>query len=279
MNNIKAFFAKRVAGIPVLYIVGVAVGIFAWFAFRMKPSVQDVTTDEGSDGASGTGDAGAAQNGDLAGSVYDQLKTSGTVVVAPAPTDDTSPSTTVKTNETWLSDGVQWLVKEDKATGTIAQAALSKYLEGQNYSFDEGKLIDAWYKQGGPPPDGISSPGKVGTQPAQKQGNPPLDHVVKGSNDDTYGKIATLYYGHNEQQTYDLVQAANVNRLGPVNGPYTPGTKITVPVYRTQKIYTLPRDMDSSQISAANGISRAQFEALNNTTQRQWKKGNKVRVA
>lgn len=265
------------AGIPMLYLVVVGVGIFALVAWKLKaatPAVDPAATDPAATDAGAT--ATGVTTGDLAGSVYDSLKTAGTVVVAPATDTITTPET-VKTNATWLNDGVAWLQLQDKATGSAANTALSKYLAGQDRSYDEQYLVDLWYKQGGPPPDGVEPSGTIGAKPAQKQGNPPLAHEVKGSSDNSYGDVAMLYYGHNEQATYDLVQAANP-QLG-LTGPFAVGTRINVPVYHVPKMYVLPSDMSNAQIAAKNGISTYQFSALNNTSKTQWKKGNTVRVA
>jgi hypothetical protein len=278
VNKVGEFFKKRVAGIPMLYIVVVGVGIFALVAWKLKaatPAVDPAATDPAATDAGATDTTGVT-TGDLAGSVYDSLKTAGTVVVAPS-TDTVTTPETVKTNATWISDGVAWLIAQDKATGTAANSALSKYVQGQDRSYDEQYLVDLWYRQGGPPPDGVEPAGTIGAKPAQKQGNPPLAHEVKGSSDNSYGDVAMLYYGHNEQATYDLVQAANP-QLG-LTGPFAVGTKINVPVYHVPKNYVLPYDMTASQIAGKNGITAYQFSALNNTSKTQFKKGNTVRVS
>ena len=277
--DVKGFLQKKFAGIPVLYLLGVAVGIFAFVAWKLKPA--DTSSD--SLGAPGTGDAGAdvtgVTTGDLAGSVYDGLKTAGTVVVAPSSDTigDTTP--TIKTNATWLNDGVQWLVAQDKATGSVANAALSKYLQGQDRSYNEQELVDLWYKQGGPPPDGVEPAGTIGSKPAQKQfEQPPGVHTVKGTNDNDYTDMLNLYYGgRKDQESYDLLQAAN-EKLG-LSGPWGVGTKINIPVWHPPKYYVTPSDMTTAQVASKNGITAYQINALNNTSKNTWPKGSKVRVA
>lgn len=276
MNNLKEFFGKKVAGIPMLYIVAVVVGIFAFVAWKLKPASTPLDATDATATGADASDISAVTTGDLAGSVYDSLKTAGTVVVAPS-TDTVDTPVAVKTNATWLNEGVAWLQAQDRATGSAANTALSKYLAGQDRSYDEQYLVDLWYKQGGPPPDGVEPAGTIGAKPAQKQGTPPLAHVVKGSSDNSYGDVAMLYYGHNEQTTYDLVQAANP-QLG-LTGPFAVGTKINIPAFHVPKLYTLPSDMTASQIAGKNGITGYQFGALNNTSRTQFKKGEKVRVA
>jgi hypothetical protein len=277
MDKIKELLAKKVFGIPMLYIVGVGVGVFAFIAWKLKPAATpaDTVGTESSDNAGE--DLSGVTNGDLSGSVYDGLKTAGTVVVAPNPDGVDTPNTVVKTNATWVNDGVAWLIAQDKATGTAAISALTKYVNAQDRSYDEEYLVNLWLKQGGPPPDGIDPGGTVGTKPAQRQGNPPLVHTVKGAADNSYGDLATLYYGHNEQATFDLVQSANP-ALG-LNGPFSVGTKVSVPAYHVAKRITLTKDMSQAQIRAANGLSAYQFEALNNTTRQQFKKGESIRVS
>lgn len=277
--NFKEIAQKKVLGIPVIYLGVVFAGVIAFIAWKMKPAANtDTSADVGTDGAVGSGDAGSVQNGDLAGSVYDSLKTQGTVVVAPTPATDTT-DTTIKTNSTWVSDGIQWLVANDKASGTVASAALNKYILGQDRSFDEDALVNLWIKQGGPPPDGVEPAGTIGSKPAQKQfPQPPGVHTVTGSSDNGYNAMLDLYYGgRHTQEALDLLQAAN-EPLG-LSGPWGVGTKINIPVYHSAKMYVLPSDMTVAQICSKNGITPYQFNALNNTSKQQWKKGNTVRVA
>lgn len=278
--NFSEIAHKKVLGVPLLYVGLIVVGILAVVAYKLKavPATStDASGDAGSDGAAGAGDGGSVTSDDLAGSVYDGLKTTGTVVVAPTPTADDTTATT-ETNATWVTKGITWLVSNDKASGTDASAALSAYVQGQDLTYDQGLLVNAWIKQEGPAPDGVDTPGKIATQPAQRQfPSPPGVHTVKGANDNTYGAMLTLYYGgRSGQQAYDFLQAANPN-LG-LSGPFPVGSKINIPVWHDPVYYTLPSNMTVAQICAKNGITSWQFLALNNDSKQNWNKGTKVRV-
>ncbi len=277
MANFSEIAHKKVAGVPVLYLAGGFVVILAIVAWKLKP------TTSGAVDASTTDTSGSDATGGLAPTAnpYDSLDSDGTVTVVQQPSTSTD-TTVVKTNSDWIGEGTTWLIANvPGVTGTQAQAALQKYIDGDSRTFDEESWVNAWIKQDGLPPDGVSSgSGTVGDAPAQKQfSNFPGVHTVKGTNDNNYNKIAQLYYGHSEQATFDLVQAANP-QLG-ITGPFSVGSKINVPAYHTPVYYTVTAtSMTASQVASKNGISVYQIEALNNVDAKTavWHKGNKVRV-
>lgn len=272
--NFQEFANKKILGVKALYLVGAFVVILAVVAYKLKPSTSadptDTTDTTSPDGAAPTPNP------------YDSLDPdgTGTVTVSQLGTTPDATTPTEYTNDQWAKDGSVWIANQPSfnVTGPGAYTALQKYLTGQDRSFQEQTLVDAWYKQKGPPPDGVSEGGSVAAKPGVRQIQTlPGYHTVTGTSDNTYGDIANIYYGHNDQATYDLIQAANVNKLGDT-GPFTKGTKIYVPVYHTAKMYKLPANMTRKHIAAVNGISEQQFIALNNTTKSGWSKGQTVRV-
>lgn len=255
MASFNELARKKVAGVPVLYLAGAAVVILAVVAWKMKPSTPKETPPDAG------GDANAVDE-----SAYDGLATQGTVTVVQQP-NQTVPDPVVKTNSTWVKDGAEWLVAQNKASGTVAYSALSKYVNGGDRSFDEQQLVDLVIKEKGLPPDDIAEGGNAGSKPAQKQGTPPTVHTITGSSDDTWSEIATLYYGNSGGRGQDLLQFANPS-LGASPGPFAIGTKITVPIYNaTPKTYKVPRGpLSWSVVASRNGISETQLKNLNNGT-------------
>jgi len=267
MANFSEIAHKKVLGVPAIYIAGAAVIILAVVAYKMKPTTKDTTT------PTDTTDAVAPT-----ANPYDSLNPDGdgTVVVQQlGPTAATT--TTVKTNDDWVREGVVWLGTNKDVAGTQANAALTKYVEGQDRSYDEDQWINAWIKQDGPPPDGVASGGLVGAKAPTKIPTLPGYHTVTGSDDNTYSKLALLYYGHNDQATLDLVQGANINKLGN-DGPFAVGTKVYIPAYAPPKYYVVPYTMSNATVAQKNGITELQINALNNVTRSSWSKGAKVRV-
>ena len=287
--DIKEMMQKRVMGVPVLILAGVFVAILAFVAWKMAPSTTEKTSgDEGNSGEAGSGDGlgegGTVSTGDFDGTIYDGLKTTGTVVVAPTPPEkelDKAPYS----NEEWVRDGAAWLVSQNKASSTEAASALSKYINGQDRSYTENALVDAWSKEKGLPPSMPDTTGNViaptpalsKPTPAQKQGSPPIIHKVKGSNDNTLAELANLYYGRADAQTIDLIQGSNPN-IKNDTGPFPVGFGVRIPVWHVPKYYVTPRNMSTREVAAKNGLATWSIEVLNNTTKSSWAKGSRVRV-
>lgn len=289
MESFKELMQRRVFGIPVMYVAGIFVAILAFVAWRMAPSKdKDAGSGDNTDGPPGSGDGlgegGTVTTGDFDGTIYDGLKTSGTVVVAPTPPEKELDK--VYTNEEWVRDGAAWLVAQNKASSTEAASALSKYINGQDRSYAEDALVNAWSKEKGLPPSMPDSSGNViaptpalaKPSPAQKQGSPPIIHKVKGSSDNTLAELANLYYGRADAQTIDLIQGSNPNIKNDA-GPFPIGFGIRIPVWHVPKYYVTPRIMTTKEIAAKNGLASWSIEVLNNTTKTSWAKNSRVRVA
>lgn len=262
---------KRVAGVPVIYLAGAFVAILAIVAWKMKPSTppDEPTGDEGTTSENVPGDEVD----------YSALASKGTVTVVQPEVPQTQPDPVVKTNQDWVKEGAEWATANNKATGSIAYSALNKYVSGQDRSFDEQTVVDAVLKEKGQPPDSIAEGGNVGSKPISKIPTLPGYHTVTGTSDNGYDKVAIIYYGKTNQDNYDLIQGANVAKLGD-SGPFPVGTKIYVPAYSNPKYYILPKDMNIAEIAAKNGIGQQQFRAYNSGANTPWvlKKGKKVRV-
>lgn len=272
MAKLGEIVHKKVLGIPVVYLfVGAAI-VFAYFAWKLKPTS---TADSVATGDEST-TPGNVPDRTADDSLYTGLGTNGTVIaVNPSAASETVAAD--KTNSDWLKDGVSLLVTEGRASGTQANAALNKFLNGQDRSFEENEWIDFVIKKKGLPPDGVDPSGKIGPKPVRKNGEPPTTHTVTGPDDNEFWNLAWLYYGKSNQDTLDLLQSANI---GFHNGPWPVGTKIHVPKYTDPVYYTVKGTVNTAaKIAAANGISVQQLDVLNNGKIKfPAKVGTKVRV-
>jgi hypothetical protein len=277
--------AKKVLGVPVLYLAAGFVTILAILAWRMK-STPDTDT-SGVDAAdsvagadqTGENDSAAVLAGMEADGNYSGYVTNGTVVVQPTapPAQDATPA--IADNDAWVKASAEWLVAQKKATGTDAYSALSKYVDGDNLSFDEGNLVNLAIAEKGRPPEPLGKVGTIGTAPAQKQfSNFPGTHTVKSTNDNTATKLAALYYGNSDALHTNKIAAANL-ALGPVSTTYNVGSRISIPAYSTPRYYTIDKSHTwPSQVASKNGLSYNQFLALNPGLIAPYKVGSKVRV-
>lgn len=278
--NYSDLVQKKVAGVPVIYLAGAAVIVLAIVAWRMKPST-DFSDSEGQVQGESEGGSDLPTEGDPD---YSGLETNGSVTVVQQPTQ-TTPDKVEKTNEAWVREGAEWAVTAEAqgkgvvTSGTAALAALNKFVYGEDLSYEQKSIVDAVIREKGQPPEAVSGTGNIITDaPAKTQFNPPGIHTVTGKNDNSYWTLSALYYGSQSQNTIDLIQAANVDKLG-FAGNYPPGTKVVVPKYIPPSYYTATKTVHTRKdIASRNGISEAAIEALNNTSQADFKVGAKVRV-
>jgi hypothetical protein len=275
--------AKKVLGVPVLYLAAGFVAILAVVAWRMK-STPDADTSgvnpENGVAGSELDDPDNALAG-MEGNGYSGFVTNGTVVVQPTtPTAEEPPEVN---NDTWRKGATEWLVSQKKASGVEAYSALSKYLDGDQLSIEEGVIVNAAIAEKGLPPEPVAKVGGVAgptEAPAQKQFSSfPGAHTVKGSNDNTATKLASLYYGNSDALHVNKIASANP-ALGPSSTTYNIGTRLTIPYYANPRYYTVTGKSDTwpSQIAAKNGLSYNQFLALNPSATAPYAKGAKMRV-
>jgi hypothetical protein len=267
--DIKTLKDKKVFGVPVLYLALLVVVVLAYFAWKLKPFREDPVTPDDA-----TGDDEAAQ--DAANADYSSLATNGTVTVSQQGSPDITTPVVVATNERWLSNGVNFLTSKGLATGGDAQEALQMYLNGDQLSYKQGQLRDAVIAQYGLPPEQIST-GGTSAKPAQRNGNPPTTHTVSvPGSDDTYPRLAQLYYGKSDTAATNLIVGAN--RGIPIGGSLPVGTKVKIPAWTAPKWYTTTSSMTATDIAKKNGISTPQVEHLNPALGFPVPKGTRVRV-
>jgi hypothetical protein len=274
--NIKEWSRKKVIGVPLLYWGLAAAAVLAYVAYKTKSTV---TGGDSGDGTA-TGDTSAeAGSGGAAGDLS-SLNTTGTVVVQP----QTQPvaDAVEETNDTWLQAAVDYVVNDAKiATYGDAQAALVAYLNGDDLTFDQGKIRDAALSKVKLPPEGVAKIGVTGTAPAQKQFTSfPGKHTVKGTNDNTAAKLATLYYGNGDALHADRISELNTT-LGPNSSTFSVGTVVSIPPWTTPAYYTVTGkngDTYYTYIASKHGVSVAMLQALNPSQTVPLKVGTKVRT-
>ncbi len=284
MGKFNELLSKKIAGIPVLYIGAVAVAILAFVAWKINPKLSDEEgTDIGTDEVDQSDDVSSALNPDA----YAGLSSNGTVTVTQPNGSSDSVDVVVETNDKWITKSVAFLVAQSLATGGDAHEALSKYVNGEQLSIDEGKLRDAAIARYGLPPESFTPGGTVGPTPPvvvptkptipKRNGNPPTVHTVSAAGDNSYTEIAKLYYGRTDGPTIDLLQVAN-QKLGHA-GPWALGTKVNIPVYTVPKYFVATAAIHTmAKIAAKNGISQVALQELNDSTKFPVKVGTRVRV-
>lgn len=258
-----SFWHKKTLGITNIYLYGGAAVILGVVAWRMKstvakPSPSADTTASADSSLPSSGDPysglGATSTG-LAGTPTDTTVTT--------PTDNSLPNASIPNNQVWVSKGVQYLVSNNQATGTDAQAALNAYTSGANYSFDQSVLINKVFKELGPPPDSLPTLGSASPAPAQRQFTEfPGVHTVKGNNDNTFALLSQLYYNRYGDDTTHLLQAHNLTIAN--LSSFSVGTRVNIPVWSLPKYFTATANTrTAAAIAAANGITTDELQYLN----------------
>ena len=275
MDKFNALMQRKVLGVKVLYLTAALVVALALVAWKMKsagisPSeVQYPETDTGTDTDTSATDTSAGYDPDG----------KGTVTVSTTGTNTDTSSTVVETNETWQRKAIQWLIGQGNAI-EISTSAIQKYLNGDQLSYAEGQLKDKAVRQFGLPPD-VPTVGGTASKPTTPA--KPVAHIpgtyykVTGNTDNTYGKIAKLFYGSSDDKWIDLLQAANP-KLGHVGG-WKPGTTVNVPPKTEPRYFRAVKGRTTlAQIAAANGITQYQLKEYNDTVHFPVKIGTRVRV-
>jgi hypothetical protein len=264
-----SFLRKKVGGVPVLYIAALLVAILAVVAWKLNPSAptegDDATPDEEGDAA-----------GDPANADYSGFATNGTVTVQQGTDPATVSPVVVQTNERWATNASNWLVAQGLASGTVAQTATRKYIDGESLSTAEGKLIDAATKQFGVPPEPLTAGGVTADPIAaaipRKQGPLPrlykngTAHIVRNTAENDFYKLAKLYYGSDH---YDYVNFLEVANLSYPKGHNTlrVGDAINIPTYTPPKYYvTYKAGMTADEIAAKNSTTAAAIREFNDNT-------------
>lgn len=273
MASYSEIMKRKVAGIPVLYIVAVFVVVFAVVAWRMKSSAPAEVTD-----------AAPEENRDVKEAAndpdYSSLETSGTVVAQSPPPE--APEPVVETNETWLRKAVKYLVDEENTNPGVAQTAMALYVEGENLSFEQGQLRDKAVRKLGLPPDGITRVGQTSAEPARKQFQAfPGTHTVRGESDNTISKLSSLYYGTADWAHYTDIMAANPTLGRSQTTPLNVGTKVNIPAFTPIRYGYVTKDtLTPTKFASKNGLSLFALEVFNpNMNNTPLKVGQRLRVS
>ena len=277
--DIKSITQKRIGKVPVVYIAAAVVLVLAVVAYRMKGAPSADAVDPGTSDTTGdlTSSDGASDAGIAAGDVYPQMPTGTVVAQSPTGPVNESGNASIETNQEWLSTAALWLAKEKGVSPGTAQAALTKYLDGDQLTYDEGQWRDAAVRQFGFPPDLTPTPVTGGKPvpptppkkdaPATRQGPLPRTHIVRGSNDNSLTELAKLYYsdhGGATQEIGDMIQAANPQLPNRGSGPFKPGTGVHLPVYHPAKYFIATKTVNTlADIAKRNGLSQEQLRRLN----------------
>jgi len=247
MDKLQALMGRKVLGVPVLYLVGLAVVIFAVIAWRMK-ATEEPTEDSGEA-------VGEAVGEDVSGDVPPVLvgspgySTPGYTSPIPDPNATPMPDD----NDRWMRRSIEWLAAQGHATADGATIALQKYLAGEQLSVAEGQLRDLAISHFGLPPEIPSSGGtEVPNPPAPNPPTPapkkyvaPGFHTVTGASDDSYTDMARLYYGRTDNDSVDLIQSYNVSHGH--QGPFPVGTRFWIPKYQAPKFVKATASMRTAQ--------------------------------
>lgn len=271
-----SFWRRKIAGIPMIYLVGAIVGVLAIVAFRMRNTNADDTmaadvpmeTDQNSE---------ADQFDDKYNTSYDAFTTKGSISAADP--GQTTQEAIVETNETWLAKAVPWNIKKGVSAGT-AQNALQAYLAGSNLTMEQSTIRDQTIAEFGLPPDPPSrtSATPTTTPTARNQGPLPRYHKIESTSDNTYAKIASIYYPSSDTTSVTLLRNANKGRLV-TDGPWKIGATVYVPKYVVPKYYISTKKTNTAtEIAKKNGISTASLTALNPGVKFPVKAGTKIRV-
>jgi|ERR1700761_4226629 len=258
MANLSELMHKKVAGIPVVYLGGAAALVLAIIAYRTRNNNPPTPTATDASATDVNADGTAASTTDP----YSGLDTNGTVVVQPqAPAAEDA---TQATNDQWLRSAVADVAAAKIATVGDAQSALSKYLAGDQLSYDEGAIRDYALSKDGLPPEPLTTVGAVSSKAGRKQVTTfPGVHVVEGPNDNTFSKIASLEYGNADALHVNSLASWN-SKYGGANATLNVGTRVTCPVYVTPKYYTAVKGYQTdSQIASKNGTNAINIQQLN----------------
>ena len=165
-KGVPGIFKRKVAGVPVLYLVAGFVVILAVVAWKMKPS-SDLEESDSLDAVDEESDAALASgSGDSAGGILPAVP-NGTVIVAPStPEPDEAP---YEDNSTWMRKAVAFLIAKGFNPGD-AQLAMQAYLSGAQLSYQQGQMRDVVVREFGLPPNDF----EAGTTLAKPVAKPPV---------------------------------------------------------------------------------------------------------
>ncbi len=255
---------RKIGGIPVVYI-GLVVALVVLYAAIRLPK------------ATPTED-------DIEGDAEEELATDAEVNIVQGTQQPvfmanpvTAPVTNVteNTNETWGMRARDYLAANG-ATPTQATTAITKYLNQETLSITEGALRDKAIKHLGFPPEGIIATSTMGyTGPASAQGTAPTTHTVKGKSDDTFRELARLYYGLDNADAVNLLNAKNPT----LTEPLRVGARVSIPKFTRPRYYKSTKAKNNLyEIAKVNATTAAAITELNPGMKFPVSAGTRVRV-
>lgn len=269
MSDLSSLETKKIGGVKVVYlgaVVAVALGFYAYRTHAANKGAATVATAGTADPA--TGEATPVEQPTFTANPAQVSSTDSTTA-----TDSTY---TAPTNDTWSASAIAWLVGQghdvQSSTDTI-----TKYLNGDSLSYGEGQLRDAAVKEFGVPPVPPTG-GSVGLNPAtaKKQGNPPTHHTVKGAGDNSFSKLALIYYGAASKDFTTTLRAANPTLTASV---LPTGTVVMIPAFSHPYYFkATSRARTAYDIAAKNGTTEAHIIELNPGVNFPVRVGTSVRV-
>lgn len=283
MERIKALMARKVFGIPVLYLVAVAVAVLGYFAWKMKPATdkpeEETPSSDGSEGEQ-----------PLSGQ---PVFTSNPAPTYVQPSGDVSTEPSVDTNDKWLRRSIEWVAANKGVGVDEAQVALQAYLNGDQLSVRQGQIRDFAIAHFGLPPELVTSGGTVDapvpvpipdepppTPTPTPNAQPPTYYTTKSG--DTWTSVCRKFYGNGDNAHVDYLQSWNVRSGAPHSGAMRAGIRLFVPNYQPPKYIKATATMRT----AADIIKRnpplnsaAMLSELNDGMKFPVKVGTKVRVA
>lgn len=269
MEQLRNLMGKKVYGIPIVALVALFAAGVLWYAIRM-PRVSDAESDSTEDIE---GDPGEE---DIEGDYGNPRNTTTIFEVATDPT----PDQPTDTDDAWARRVIAWLTSQG-STATQATNAVQGYLAGESLSYESRSLINRAIEVFGLPPEGIPQSGgtKKYKGPATRAGTPPVTHTVKGTSDDSYPELATLYYGQATADAITLLRAAGDNpKLGNPK-TFPPGTSVYIPAWRKPRFFKATSAARTLYaIAKKNGTDTDSILALNPGMNFPVKVGKKVRV-
>jgi hypothetical protein len=284
--DIKTLSARKVAGIPVIYLGLLFVAVALYSAIKMKsgssaPAAADPT-------ATGdiTGDTGVDTSQPVFQATPTITQPSGVVTSVTA---TSGPDT----DELWKRRSIDWL-RQNGYTLDVATSAITKYLAGDPLSTVEAQARDKAVQQFGlppesvpgtstvanPAPDPVSTPVDVPTTPnwngpASRQGTPPCNHTVKGTSDNSFGELARLYYGQWGGGNAILIRSHNIG----VPEPIPIGTVVHIPRHVNPEYYRATSATRTAvAIARKNGLTVSRLHVLNPGDHFPVRAGTRVRV-
>ena len=277
--NLDQLTERKIGGVPLIYIGAVVVGLLIFVAIKPVAPVEPLEeSDIEGDGPGFEGDGTG------------RLEVSNPVFLTNpiAPVSTGLSAITEDSNDVWSRRAIEYLISQGSTVGT-ATVVITKYMDSETLSITEAALRDKAVKQLGLPPEGIvrtstenaiiRPPASGGTPvyqgPATAQGTPPTKHKVTGRSDTTFKALARLYYGRENDNVIELLNAANTS----AKEPLFVGAVITIPKRTRPEYYkatgatkTLP------DIARKNNTTGPKVRELNPGVNFPVKVGTRVRV-